>query len=262
MSQLSSGFLNSPGMGAPVETYDRAVTWGRFELMRYWSAWIYSGALDPTNTPTTNLRSGLVMGIITSTGQWTNYSPTATDGSQVARGVLALALPMLDYFTNTGQNKFAPIYVAGGLKAANIIGLDLQARADLSPNFIFDDNLLGNYRFPTQQFVTKTASYQVLSTDNFVEFDNLGASGAVTFTLPAIANGYCFTFRARAAQNLIVASSEGANMEALNNLVANSVAFQTGSAIIGGVFKIYSNPAGTKWLVSTLSAGANTVTVA
>ena len=51
-------------------------------------------------------------------------------------------------------------------------------------------------------------------------------------------------------------------MEALNNLVANSVAFQTGGSIIGGVFKIYSNPAGTKWLVSTASAGANTVTVA
>lgn len=262
MSQLSTGFLNTPGMGTVVETFEQAVTWGAFSRLIWFPVNIAAAAIDSGNTPTTNLRPGLVMGIITSTGAWTNYSATATDGSQVARGVLPLGLTMYDYLNGTTQTKVGPMLVGGGLKAANLIGLDLQARADLTPQFIFDDNLIGNYRFPYPNFVTKTASYQVLASDNFTQFDNLGAVGAVTFTLPAIANGYSFVFRARAAQNLIVASTETANMEALNNLVANSVAFQSGGAIIGGVFRVYSNPAATKWLVETLSAGAATVTVA
>ena len=48
----------------------------------------------------------------------------------------------------------------------------------------------------------------------------------------------------------------------LNNAVANSVAFSTGSQKIGGAFMVYSNPAGTKWIVINESAGSNTITVA
>jgi hypothetical protein len=61
---------------------------------------------------------------------------------------------------------------------------------------------------------------------------------------------------------MIVASAEGTNMVALNNLSATSVAFQTGSGLIGGGFMIYSNPAGNKWIVQNISAGSNTITVA
>jgi hypothetical protein len=59
-----------------------------------------------------------------------------------------------------------------------------------------------------------------------------------------------------------VASSEGSNLVALNNASASSVAFSTGSGKIGGGFRIYSNPAGTKWFVENASAGSNTITVA
>lgn len=261
MSQISSIFASPPGMGTVAEEFQQAVTWGPYP--RYWaSGYIASTAVDSGNTPTTTLRMGLVMGIITASKQWTNYSPTATDGSQVAVGVLPVGVRMADVLTGTPAPRFWAVMVSGGVKASALVNLDNMARAQLAPRFYFDDDLPGRSDFPYLRFVTKTTSYQVLSSDNMSHFDTLGATGAVTFTLPAIANGYFFSFRNLADQNMIVASSEGANMVALNNLVANSVAFQTGSQKVGGGFNVYSNPAATRWIVQNTSAGANTVTVA
>jgi hypothetical protein len=264
-SGFFSGFGNVPGIGTTVETYESAPTWARHPMLLWAPGQISSGLLDPTNTPTTTVRPGLVLGIISATGSWTNYSPTATDGSQVAMGVLGVGLPMLDPFTNTTQAKVWGVIVGGPVQAAKLIGLDLQARADMTPYFRFDDFATvpsGGFRFPWSNFASKAAAYQILASDNFTIFDNTGAVGSVVLTLPPIANGYCFGVRVQADQTLILASSEGANMIALNNAVANSVAFSTGSQKIGGAFMVYSNPAGTKWIVINESAGSNTITVA
>lgn len=262
MSVVSSMFGNAPGLGQAVETFEQAWSWGPFGSLVWTPGYIYSGAVDSGNSPTTNLRPGLVMGIITATGAWTNYSSTATDGSQVAQGVLPIGLVMQDFLTGTGQAKAFGIVVGGRVQASKLINLDLQARATMSPRFIFDDNFVGNTKFPWNVFITKTAAYQVLASDNFTMFDNIGASGSVTFTLPTLANGYCFGFRVQADQSVVVQSSEGTNMIAFNNVSASSVAFSTGSQKIGGVFVVYSNQLGTKWIVENHSAGTNTVTVA
>ncbi len=257
-----SGFGNQFGMGALTGTYEAAPTWMRHPLLLWASGIIYSGALDPTNSPTTTLRPGLILGLITATGQWTNYSPTATDGSQVAQGVLAVGLPMLNPFDSSAQTKVWGIIIGGPVQASQLIGLDGQARADMAARFVFDDNYIGNTLFPVQKFVTKTADYTVTAADNLTFFDNFGAIAGVNFTLPTLANGLSYNFRCRANQTLTVTSAAGNDMEAKDDLQASSVAFSTGSAMIGGEFQIFSNPAATKWLVRTLSAGANTVTVA
>lgn len=256
-----SGFGNVPGSGSAVETYEAAPTWARHNFLLWAPGMISSAMVDPTNTPTTTCRPGLLLGKITASGLWTNYSPTATDGSQVAQGVLGVGLPMLDPFTSSTQAKTWGIIVGGPLQAANLIGLDAQARADMAYRFIFDDNLLGNGAFPVQKFVTKTADYTVLAADNGTFFDTFGATGAVNFTLPTLANGLSYNFRNRADQNLTVTSAAGNDMEAFNDLLASSVAFSTGGAKVGGEFQVFSNPAATRWIVRTMSAGANTVTV-
>jgi hypothetical protein len=262
MSILSSMYGNLPGFGSVSETYERAIAWGPYP--RYFTpAYIGSTAADPTNSPTWELRVGLVMGKQTATGTWVNYSPTANDGSQVAAGVLVQGLRMQDVFPpGINTPKFYAIMVSGGVQAANLIGLDNQARAQMAPHFIFDDNLPGNSDYEWLAFATKTASYSLLPTDNFTIFDNTGAAGAVTFTLPAIANGYKFGFKVVADSNLLVTSNEGGNVIGFNNAAASTVSFQTGGARIGGGFILFSNSAGTKWHVQQISAGANTVTTA
>jgi hypothetical protein len=133
----------------------------------------------------------------------------------------------------------------------------------MSDHFWFDDalNFPGNHWFGWKRFQSKTANYSVLPTDNFSMFDNIGATGAVTFTLPPIANGYLFGFRVQADQNVLVTSNEGGNIVAFNNASANTLAFQTGGARIGGNLTFYTNAAATKWIIENNSAGANTITV-
>ena len=110
-------------------------------LICYAPVVISSTATDPTNVPTTLLRPGLCMGIITATGQWSNYSASNSDGTQIAQGILPVGLQMVDPFTQLTQTKEWGMIIGGPIKAANIIGLDNNARAQLSPRFLFDDFL-------------------------------------------------------------------------------------------------------------------------
>jgi hypothetical protein len=260
MSQISSMFGNAPGMQAAIETFEQAVAWGPYPRY-YTGAYIGSTCADPTNSPTWELRVGLVMGL-QSTGTWVNYSPTATDGSEIARGILPLALRMQDVITGINTTKFYAIMVSGGVKGLNLIGLDNMARCQMAKQFIFDDNLAGLPAFPWQRFQNKVANYQLVASDNESLFTTLGATGEVDFTLPPIANGYYFGFAVQAAQTMKVISNEGGNIIALNNLTANSLAFSTGGQQIGGMVYVYSNPAGTKWIVENSSAGVAAITVA
>jgi len=262
MSQASSFLGNYPGQYDYIESQEAAVTWGIQAQLKLWNANIDSTAADPTNSPTWRLRSGLIMGVIAASGTWTNYSATATNGSQVARGILLYGLRMQDVWSGVNTPKFYQMAIGGNVQTANLIGLDGQAQAQLTPAFTFDQSVqVGGYPSNLPRVtVAKTANYQILSTDNGTSFSNAGAAGTVTLTLPPNAPGLSFTFNAVVAQTLKVASTEGGNIVALNNAAANAVAFQTASQIIGGSMIVYSTESGL-WIVQNVSAGGNTITV-
>lgn len=261
MGVLGSMYAQLPGMGTVVETFENAYSWGPYPRY-YTNAWIDSTTADAANTPTFDIRAGLVMGKVTATGRYKQYSPSAADGSEVASAVLVQSLRMQDIFSGSNKDRFYALMVGGGVQSSRLIGLDGMARAQMGDHFFFDDDLPGAHVFPLRRFQTKTANYQIVAADNFSGFDNTGAGGEVDFTLPPIANGYLFEFRAVAAQTLKVVSSEGSNIVALNNASASSLAFSTGSQIVGGGLRVYSNELGTKWFVDNASAGTNAITVA
>lgn len=261
MSQISSTYARLPGMGTLVEEYEAAYTWGPYPRF-FQGANINASAADSGNSQSSTLRIGLVMGLQLSTQTWLQYNPAATDGTEVASGVLPFTIRMQDVLLQTNQGRFYAMLVGGGVQASKLIGLDALARSQMAGNFWFDDDLPGRHQFPFRRFQTKTANYQIVAADNLSHFDNLGAAGEVDFTLPPIANGYWFGFHAIAGQTIKVISSEGTNIVAFNNASANSVAFSTGGQIIGGGVNVYTNGAGTKWIVDNASAGSNTVTVA
>ena len=264
MSHVSSMFGNLPGVGAITETFEQEITFGINAQMTWWNGWIDADAVDSGSSPNTyRLRPGLVLGQVTSTGRWTNYSPTATNGSEVASGILGYGMRMQDVLSGSNVQKFYAIVIGGRVKGARLLGLDLMARQQMSAKFIFDDGIAGYQGFPCKRFQTKTAAYTVVAADNFTLFDNVGATGAVTFTLPTLANGYLFGFRVQADQDITVASAAGDDMIVFNDASADSVAFSTASERIGGMFVVYPNPGATKWIVEQRSAGsAHTVTVA
>ena len=251
-----------PGLTASRETYEAEFRWGSQYQGVFANALISGSAVDSGNTPTFQLRPGLLLGQITASGKYTNYSPTATDGSEVASAVLIEGLRMLD-FNNVATDRFYAVLVGGPVQKSKLLNFDLMARGQMD-KFIFDDigQMMGGHWFPWKRFLTKTAAYTVVAADNYTLFDNTGAGGAVNFTLPTLANGYLFGFSVIADQNVTVTSGEGDNMVAFNDASADSVAFSTSGEKIGGVFVVYSNPGATKWIVENRSAGANTVTVA
>lgn len=220
---------------------------------------IDGNSTDSGSSPTTVLRPGLLLGQVTSTGKYKQYSPTASDGTEVASAVLIESLRMTD-FSGTATDRFYAVLVGGPVQASKLLNLDLQARQQMD-KFFFDDlvtgggGLVGNHWFPWKRFVTKTANYTIVAADNFTMFDNTGAAGTVVLTLPAIANGYMFGLMATAAQVFRFTSNEGSN-------VIGTTITQTSVSVtaIGGVIWIYSNAAGTKWIVE--QHGTQTITAA
>jgi len=89
-----------------------------------------------------------------------------------------------------------------------------------------------------------------------------GASGAVTFTLPAAATagaGKWVEFYNVADQNMIIAGQDE-ELVVFNDLTADSIAFQTTSEKIGGGVRCVCD--GTSWICVPLATETQTVTIA
>ena len=252
----------TPGIGPKFESQENQVWWGHENLqIRDPLAIIASTATDATNSPTSVLRAGLVLGKITASGKYGPYDPAATDGRERAIGVLTHAVQMLDPTGVAADRQGITILIGGLLKGPALYGLDGTARRHLSRRFIFDDDLTGLYGSSLAgggwlREISKAADYTVVAADNFTEFV---ATAAAVFTLPAIGKGLRFKFRQEADANLTISSAEGENVVAFNNATADGISFVTAGNKIGAGAIVYSNAAGTKWIYETL--GAHTLTV-
>lgn len=243
----------SPGMSAARETYEAEFRWGSQYQGIYANGLIDGATLDVGNTPTFELRPGLLLGQIVATGKYTNYSPTATNGSEVASAILLEAI-RTQSFEGVATDRFYAVLVGGPVQGSKILGLDLMARQQMD-KFMFDDMLVmqGNHWFPWKRFQTKTANYSIVASDNFTMFDTTGASGTVILTLPPIAPGYMFGLTCMTTNVARFTSNEGGNV-AGSSLTNTSVS----ATALNGVIYLYTNPAGTKWLVEQHGTAALT----
>lgn len=130
----------------------------------------------------------------------------------------------------------------------------------MNSSFAVDsDGCLINFAYKVR-LATKTSAYSVLAEDSGTRFDNTGAVGSVTFTLPTAALGsgceYYFC-TAVEAQNIVVAATAG-ELVAYNNAAATSI---TLASLPGCMIHVWSN--GTKWLSGVcISKVDATITVA
>ena len=250
------------GPGAEKSEPQNPFAWGTRALALVFGATIDGATRDAAASPTSVLRVGLLLGVVTSSKKWKQYDPTATDGTQVARGILATpALRTVD-IDGSNQDKAAAVIVGGPVVASKLYNLDALARAHMYNRFIFDDDLAGNM-FGWRQVIAKTANYTVTAADNGTIFTNQGAAGAVNFTLPTIARGLKFRFFVEADQNLTITAAAADTLVVFNDAAADSIAFSTASEKIGGCFEVIANADATKWLVFVmLGAETQTPTIA
>lgn len=268
---MSTYFLNQgipPGPQAAVETAENTFSWGPGTQLQFdYGVLIDGAARDGGNTGlTTQLRPGLLMGKVTSTGKYKQYDPTATDGTEQPFGILASqGLKVID-LNGANRDVMGMLCIGGKVKNGALFSglspytLDQYARAQLHPRFIFDDDFSGNWTYPYKREIAKTADYTVTAADNGTLFTNLGAVGAVTFTLPTRARGLNFGFMAIADQTITVASAGSLDdIVTFNDAAADSIAFSTGGSKIGAHVRLYCNPAETLWYMELLCK--NTLTV-
>lgn len=261
MSLLS--YAGLPGMNTPVTSTEVAFLWGPNTWYLVKGVVLTSGAVDAGNTPTTDLRPGLVLGKVASSGEYTAYSATATNGSQIAEGILASGIRMLDPLSGSASDKLGQMVVGGAVRGGQLTGLDSVARSQMRGRIIFDDDLVGGH-WPYRQEVAKTSAYTVGSTtsallESGTLYTNTGAVGSVTFTLPTLAAGLVYHFLVVADQTIVVASAAGDDMVVPNDAAADSVSFATAGDKIGGLVTVASNAAGTKWIVTKPCSNAMTI---
>lgn len=238
------------GIRPALEEIQNQFSWGRRELSVVYGAQISGAARDSGSTPTSVLRPGLAMGIITASKLWAQYDPTATDGTQICRGFLAGPSLRMTDINGSNQNKQAAIIVSGPVLASRLYNLDQLARAHCFGRFIFDDDIVGNSS-GWRDVVAKTADYTVTAADNMTIFTNRGAAGTVNFTLPTIALGLRYRFYCEADQTLTITAATADTLVAHNDLAADTVSIAGGvnSKKIGASLEIYANDNASKWLV-------------
>ncbi len=250
------------GMQAARTTIENDPTWG-IRNAQYGIGVIDGAARDAGNTPTTELRAGLLMGKVTSTGKYKEYDPDATDGTDVVKGILTQPFRVTDV-DGTNQDLKVTLLVGGSVNAARLILLDAQARAQMAEQFSFDDAAANANKFPWLAVRAKTADYTVTLADRGVCFTTDGASGAVNFTLPALsiaAKGHIFEFMSTTDNNVTVTSAAGNDIVAFNDLAASSVAISTSSKKIGLGIRIKANSAGTKWIAEYINGASGDYTL-
>ena len=265
----AGGFNNAvPGFSSLFQSSEADVLWGQPPWYGSYfdsTSLITSGALDSGNSSNTSvLRPGLVMGKIASTGKYTAYAASNTDGSQQASAVLLLEVNMLDPYTGAGADRYpGGILVSGPVKAGSLIGLDQRARSTLGMcGFLFDDDLTSGMGWGWRTTSIKTAAYQVLITDQNTLFIANG-SGSLTFTLPAITVGQRYLFLNYVAQNMVVTSTEGTNIVCDGNVAANTITYSTSSHQKGSFLEITSEymPSATLcWVARNIGSTLESVT--
>ena len=134
----------------------------------------------------------------------------------------------------------------------------------LAPNLALRNSLAAQDAITFKRtVVAKIADYTVAVGDSGKLFTTVGATGTVTFTLPAASatfTGYDLYIVCGAAQTLTVATATADTLVTLNDAAADSVSLSTASEKIGGGFHVFCD--GTLWFALPLTEETQTITVA
>ena len=143
-----------------------------------------------------------------------------------------------------------------GILAATPAPGEIFLNTDTWKAIVGDGATAGGLQTDRAILTTKTSSYPLVATDSGQHFDNVGAVGAVTFTLPAAVRGLNFWFTVFAAQNLIVLCGAG-DQVAVGNLNSAAAGNIQSNVPFSSIFVMALDA--TQWVVKS-QTGSWTVT--
>lgn len=257
MSQFTTG--NVPGVQSSLESESAQLSWsgrhGQDQIVTQ-RAIIEAETVDAGNSPSTTLRAGVVLAYRDSDGKVGLYTPDATDGTQIAVGVLEQHQDML--VNGIATDRFTQMIVHGLVREGQVKSLDPRGREMLGRQMLFDKKPISPAPLLAPRGIyRKSTNYTLTAADNGLLFL---ATGAATFTLPTKQNGLSYRIAQTADNDLTISGSS--DLIHKGSAAASSVAFSTSSQKIGSqvlIECIYTAASTLKWLVTNL--GGTTATV-
>lgn len=283
MSMIGGGFWGLPGITAALESTENVIWWGRYSWQKLRSDAIYSGSVDAGASPTTLLRSGLIMGKATSgaaSGMLKPWSPIATDGSQFIYGVLHVDQSMLAAggSADTEHKWFGYCFVGGTLKAKSLLVAELgnalglagrdeeffvRQQLTATGRFQLDDQVGGStngwlaYQHASLQ-TTPAAITLTTGQNNTLCLANHSALTAYTLPTPKI--GLRYGFAALTATGMSISSSPADKLLWYNDVDVDTIQFDSAGTTIGTIIVAEAVPydpadlSDARWLLYNMSA--------
>lgn len=268
-----------PGVGSSRSVTESEILWGADHARNatLFKDVVLSGAArDAGNSPTAVLRPGLLMGIVSASGEQEEWDADASDGTQNLAGVLDIESRQTDVDSNNEDQFYRMLVARAPIKARKLLiqgsaflgHVDeyLARRQLAAAGFVLDDDPFGYKagRGDRQATVTGTTDVLTAAENGTRLFYNNAAS--VTVTLPTIQPGLVYELVRVADEEFIVTSAAGDDVIVGNDAEADSVTFTTASQHIGAIVRVESVYVGTtlKWLMTLPPApfGTGTATMA
>lgn len=189
---LDQNIFGMPGQSDVLTSVENQVWFGPRDHIDHSPVRIDGASRDVGNTSyTTELRAGLLMGTVRSTGMLRQWSPLATDGSEAITHVLTQMIPAQQSGTNVNRWGYAlrlanlkqEGLIVPGVTDPGLEGTDLEF---LAAHQLLDRGFKLNKVYHRDGHVHRpVAATATLTTDDAGKLiTDLGASGATVLTIP------------------------------------------------------------------------------
>lgn len=249
---MSHGLYGMPGLDSIRQTVENHLIWGgdrnQVGVIQSPGKTYSSTLVDGGSSPTSDIRAGLLLGEISSSGELAAWDADNTDGTQDLYGVVPVSFSTLDP-DGTAVDKFAPSpIIRAPLVASSLLiqGTALTSHVDeflarralWGMGCILDDDPQGYKAGATQRIARVTGT-----TDTLTEAENgskifYSNAASVTVTLPTIHAGLWYDLVREGDEEFVITSAEGDNVIAGNDLSADSLTFTTAGEHIGAWVRV------------------------
>lgn len=268
-----------PGVGSALEVTESELLWGADHARNgvLWQSGVISGTTrDDANTITTDLRAGLLLGKLDSTGEYEEWDADVSTGTQNIAGILDTEMRAQDYSATNQDRVFRVLRARAPLKvrklliqgAAFVGHVDeyLARRQLYAAGHVLDDDPFGYKAGAGNRFALVTGTTDTLTADENGTRLLYNNAASVTVTLPAIKSGLVYDIVRVADEELVVVSPTADNVIVGNDLSADGVTFTTAGEHLGAAIRVESVYVSTtlKWLMYLpyvpFNTGVNTLT--
>lgn len=257
-----TGGWRLPGIDSQLQTTEGLIWWGRYEAQVVIPTLLDANTVDAGNSITDLLRPGLLLGLNTSTLKWSNWNPSASNGTEFCAGALLYDQKMKA--GGTAKDRwFGYVIVRGLLKSGSLIipgnasaGIagdkyEFQVRQGLTGtgHFQLDDTVYGNnkdvpFAGYSRHILSSAVQVGNAYTLTLADHDTLfivdsAAGGETLFTLPAVTacNGFRAGFYSISNSGMKIIAPAG-KLVAYNNAAATSIEIATNNQSIGAYIEI------------------------